>query len=243
MKLHKLLTLNGEPLSLVSDDVRLFLFSPGTAAFNVNHASVITSGIVQFSAGYDATKLEPVFTGIVENCFPIDKKQQTLFCRELTKTVNRILPLALRNCTLKAVLAEISKETALKFVTPDKDYSNKPAPVFYSVGSGYHCMDVLARTFQIPKMIWQQQGDGKVFVGSWEDSFFAGKPVDVPVEMRSKSGLSNSATLAAVPKFRPGVVMATGEVITSVHFSDVQMQIEWDKNPWGTRWKIKSTIS
>jgi hypothetical protein len=187
--------------------------------------------------------LDVVFTGIVENGFYIDKKQQTLFCRELTKTINRILPLALRNCTLKNVLAEISNETALKFVTADKEYSITPAPAFYSVGSGYHVMDALARTFQIPKMIWQQQGDGKVFVGSWGDSFFASKPIDVPVELRSKSGLSNSATLAAVTKFRPGVVLASGEIITSVHFSDVQMQIDWDKNPWGTRWINKSTVS
>lgn len=243
MKLHKQLTLNGEPLSLVSEDVRLFLFSPGTAAFNVNHQAVINGGIVQYAMGYDLSKLDVVFTGIVETCFAIDKKQQRMFCRELTKTVDRILPLALRNCTLKSVLAEISKETALKFVTPDKDYARTPAPVFYSVGSGYHVMDALARTFQIPKMIWQQQGDGKVFVGSWDDSFFAGKPVEVPVELRSKSGVSNSATLAAVTKFRPGVVLASGEVITNVHFSDVHMQIDWDKNPWGTRWKIKSTVS
>lgn len=242
MKLHKQLMLNGEPLSLVSDDVRLFLFSPGCAAFNVSHADAITGGIVQFCMGYDLSKLDVVFTGVVENCFAIDKKQQTMFCRELTKTINRILPLALRNCTLKMVLAEISKETALKFVAPDKDYSRRAAPAFYSVGSGYHCMDALARTFQIPKMIWQQQGDGKVFVGSWDDSFFAGKPIDVPVDMRSKSGLANSATLAAVTKFRPGIVMASGEIITSVHFSDVQMQIEWDKSPWGTRWINKSTV-
>jgi hypothetical protein len=243
MKLHKQLTLNGEPLLLVSDDVRLFLFSPGCAAFNVNQGAAITGGIVQFSMGYDLAKLDIMFTGVIENSFAIDKKQQTLFCRELTKTINRILPLALRNCTLKNVLTEISKETALKFSIPDKTYANTAAPVFYSVGTGYHAMDALARIFQIPKMLWQQQGDGKIFVGSWDDSFFVGKPVPVPVDMRSKSGLANSATLASIPKFRPGVLLSTGEIITSVHFSDVHMHIQWDKNPWGTRWINKSTVS
>ncbi len=241
MKLHKQLTFNGEPIPLVNDDVRLFLFSPGVALFHVNHSDALTSGIVQFSAGYDPAAMVPVFTGPIQKSFYVDKKQQALYCRELTSTLNRILPLALRNCTLNDVLAAISKDTALKFVTPEQDYSRTAAPVFYSVGGGYHAMDSLARVFRIKKPIWQQQGDGKVFVGSWEHSFFAGKPVPVPVEVRSKSGISNSCELVAAPRFRPGIVMESGEVITAVHFKEAQMYIEWDKNPWGTRWNVKST--
>lgn len=241
MKLHKTLTLNGNPVQLVREDVNLFLTSPGAAVFHINHSEVITGGIVQFSAGYDAGALVPIFTGVIHNSYFVDRLQQAVYCRELTSTLNRIFPLALRNCTLADVLAVISKETSLKFVTPEQDYARTPVPVFYSVGGGYHLMDSLARIFRIPKPIWQQQGDGKIYVGSWDHSFFAGRPVPVPVEVRSKSGIANSARLVAAPRFRPGVVMDSGEIITKVQFTDAQMQIDWEKNPWGTRWKLKST--
>lgn len=242
MKLHKVLTINGRAIPLVRDDVHLFLSSPGTAVFYINNSEAINTGLIQFSAGYDPSALIPVFTGAIEKSFFVDRQQQAVYCRELTRTLNRILPIALRNCTLNDVLAQISKDTSLKFVTPEQDYAHTPAPVFFSVGGGYHVMDSLARVFRIKKPIWQQQGDGKIFVGSWEHSFFAGKPVPVPVEVRSKSGISNSCELVAAPRFRPGVVMDTGEVITKVQFTETKMYLEWDKNPWGTRWNLKSTV-
>lgn len=242
MKLHKVLTINGQAIPLVRDDVHLYLFSPGTALFYVDAGETITSGMVQFSAGYDPAALVPIFTGAIQKSFYVDREQQALYCRELSNTLNRILPLSLRNCTLATVLAAISKDTALKFVTPEQDYSRTATPVFYSVGGGYHVMDSLARVFRIPKPIWQQQGDGKIFVGSWEHSFFSNKPVNVPVNIRSKSGAANSCELVASPRFRPGVVLDSGEVITKVQFKESQMYLEWDTNPWGTRWKIKSTV-
>lgn len=242
MKLHKSITVNGEPVQLIKDDIHLYLRAPGTALFHINHGELIQGGVVQFSAGYDPTALIPIFTGAVHNSFFVDQKQQAIFCRELTGTLNRMLPIALRNCTLNDVLAAISKETALKFVTPEQPYATTPAPVFYSVGGGYHVMDSLARVFRITKPVWQQQGDGKVFVGSWNHGFFANKPVSVPVEMRKASGVANNCQLAASPRFRPGVLLDTGEVITKVQFTDVHMHLEWEANPWGTRWKNKSTV-
>lgn len=240
MKLHKLLTINGTAVELNTDDVRLNLFTPGRAAFTFIGAKA--SGVVQFSIGYKPDALSVIFTGFIENSFAVDKKQQCIFCRELSAALNRVMPLSLRNCALPDVLAGISKTTAVTFVHPPQDYCKTKAPAFYSIGNGYHCMDSLARVYRIPQMIWQQQGDGNVFVGAWQHSYWAGKEIELPVEWQAASGIANSAKVPAVPSIRPGVKFTSGGIITGVNFSDAHMELEWDNNPWGTRWINKSAV-
>lgn len=242
MKLHKLLTINGEPVQMNTDDIRLNLFTPGRAAFTVS-SDVPVQGVAQFSFGYSPDRLQLLFSGYVENSFAIDKKQQQLFCREFSASLNRILPINLRNCALPDVLASINATTALNFVHPAQDYATRKVPAFYSIGNGYHCMDALARTYRIPEMIWQQQGDGKVFVGAWADSYWAGKEIALPVEWQAVSGIANSAKVPVVPSIRPGVKFTNGAIITEVNYGITHMELSWVKNPWGTRWINKSAVS
>lgn len=98
--------------------------------------------------------------------------QQILVCRELAAILANPLPLNLRHFDLRGVLAAISSKTGLCFRVPERPYAQTKAPLFYSLASGYLAMDSLAQVFSIPDFIWQQQGDGEVFVGSWADSFF-----------------------------------------------------------------------
>lgn len=241
MKLHKHLTINGGAVTLNTDDLRLDLFNPGRGVFDVETTADI-KGLVIFSAGYDPQQLQQVFYGYVENTFTIDKNQQRVFCRELCATLSRLVPVSLRNVTITDILRAISAETGLQFVTPDQPYTKKTTPVFYSIGSGYSCLDSLAEVFSIPQFIWQQQGDGKVFVGSWQDSFWAGKNVPLPVEIQAQSGLANSARIGCMPKLRPGVFLNGQHYVTKVHWDGQQQNIEWDKNPWGTRWTNRSSV-
>jgi hypothetical protein len=241
MKLHKLLTINGEPVAMNTDDVRLNLFSPGRAAFTVASSDKIT-GIVQFSVGYKPNALSALFSGYVENSFQIDKKQQQIFCREFSAALNRILPINLRNCSMAEVLQSIHATTAVEFVHAQQTYAAVKAPAFYSIGNGYHCMDTLARTYRVPQMIWQQQGDGRVFVGAWEHSYWAGKEIDLPVEWQAASGVANSAVVPVVPSIRPGVKFTNGATVTDVSYGETHMDLAWAFNPWGTRWKNKSAV-
>jgi hypothetical protein len=241
MKLHKLLTINGNAVEMNTDDVRLGLFKPGRAAFRVTSAEPI-KGIVQFSIGYKPSELHALFTGYVENSFAIDKKQQQIFCREFTAALNRILPINLRNCSMADVLKSIHDTTAVNFVLPPQAYAQRRAPVFYSVGNGYHCMDALARIYRVPRFVWQQQGDGKVFAGSWEHSYWAGKEIALPVEWQAVSGISNTAKVPIVPSIRPGVKFTNGAIITEVGYGDTHMELNWEQNPWGTRWINKSVV-
>jgi hypothetical protein len=239
MKLHKKIAIAGVAYELTTADIRLDLFNPGRAVFDVV-ADAALKGLVLFTAGHDPQQLQQVFYGYVENSFAIDKKQQRIFCRELCATLSRLVPVSLRNITLVDVLAAIAQETGLKFVTPEQDYTTKPAPAFYSMSSGYGCMDSLARVFGIPQFIWQQQGDGNVFVGSWQHSFWQGRDVELPLDMQAASGLANNAKIACIPKLRPGVFINSESYITKVHWDGEQQNISWDKNPWGTAWTNRS---
>lgn len=89
-------------------------------------------------------------------------------------------------------------------------------------------MDSLARVFNIPDFIWQQQDGGEVFVGSWADSFFdVRSPLRLPVELFEDYQGNQSAMIAALPGLRPGATINHGERITSVALIDNQTAIRW----------------
>ena len=137
-------------------------------------------------------------------------------------------PLNLSHVDLCAVHAEISIHTNLCFRVPDCSYGCVKAPFFYILAAGYQAMDSLARVFNIPDFIWQQQGDGEVFVGSWADSFFGVRsPLQLPVELFDDYQGNQSAKIAALPGLRPGATINHGERITSGALIDNQITIRW----------------
>jgi hypothetical protein len=227
MKLHKLLTIDGAVYPIVKDDVRLDLKSPGRALFTIQ-ASAQVKGLVMFDIGYNESVLQRHFIGYVERCTPANNVQQVVFCRELAAVLGDALPLNLRHVDLRAVLAEISSKTGLRFRVPDQAYTKVKAPFFYSLAAGFQAMDSMARIFGIADFMWQQQGDGEVYVGSWADSFFGARsPLQLPIELFSDYQGSDNALVAALPGLRPGATINQGERITSVTLVDTQMAIKW----------------
>ena len=227
MKLHKELAINGVPYVLVKNEVRLDAKSPGRATFTIQ-ASAPVKGLVTLDIGYNGNTLQRHFIGYVERSTTASSTQQVLFCRELAAILANPLPLNLRHIDLRAVLVEISQHTGLRFRVPDKPYAGGKAPFFYNLAAGYQAMDSLARVFNIPDFIWQQQGDGEVFVGSWADSFFGVRsPLQLPVELFNDYQGNQSAMIAALPGLRPGATINNGERITSVALIDNQMAIRW----------------
>ena len=227
MKLHKELAINGKPYALVKNEVRLDAKSPGRATFTVQ-ASAPVKGLVTLDIGYNDSTLQRHFIGYVERSTTASSGQQVLFCRELAAILANPLPLNLRHVDLRAVLVEIGQHTGLRFRVPEQPYASVKAPFFYSLAAGYQAMDSLARVFNIPDFIWQQQGDGEVFVGSWADSFFGVRsPLQLPVELFDDYQGNQSAMIAALPGLRPGAAINHGERITSVALIDNQMAIRW----------------
>ncbi|WP_460105711.1 hypothetical protein [Pseudomonas sp. S3_H06] len=227
MKLHKVLAINGAPIALVKEDVRLDATSPGRANFTVQSSAAL-KGLVTLDIGYNQSTLQRHFIGYIERCTAANAVEQTLFCRELTAVLANPLPMNLRHVDLRAVLAEISEQTGLRFRVPDRPYAGIKASYFYSLAAGYQAMDSLARVFGIPDFTWHQQGNGEVFVGSWADSFFGIRaPLQIPTELFDGYQGNQSAMVAALPGLRPGATINNGERVTSVALANDQMAIRW----------------
>lgn len=227
MKLHKVLSVGGAVLPLIQDEVRLQLKHPGRASFTVQAGNSV-KGLVTLDIGYNESQLQRHFIGYVERSTAVNGQQQILFCRELATVLEQPLPLNLRHVSLQAVLEEVSQKTGLRFRVPAQAYAQVKTPYFYSLGGGYQAMDNLAKVFSVPDFIWQQQGDGEVFVGSWVDSFFGARsPLQLPIELFDGYQGNQSATISALPGLRPGATINQGERITSVTLAGNQMAIRW----------------
>ena len=227
MKLHKVLTIGGVVVALVNDDVRLDLKSPGRATFTIQ-AGAQVSGLVTLDIGYNESALQRHFIGYVERCTAANGVEQIVFCREVASVLAKSMPMNLRHVDLRAVLADISSKTGLRFRVPDQPYTKVKAPYFFSLAAGYQAMDSMGTVFGIPDFIWQQQGDGEVFVGSWADSFFGVRPaLQLPVSLFDGYQGNQSAMVAALPGLRPGASINQGERITSVTLAGTQMAIRW----------------
>ncbi|WP_444896959.1 hypothetical protein [Microbulbifer sp. SSSA005] len=170
----------------------------------------------------------------VTNSTVIDNDRKKLLCRELTASLAQLLPLAERYVTLAGVLGVVSAKTGLQFVIGTGSYTDNKAPAFYSAGTGYWVMDNLADAFEIPQCIWQQQGDGKVFVGSWVDSYWAGSSLELPTGFATDFGISNRAKVACIPRLRPGVFL-NGSYATKVELAGNFMNLTWSANPWNNK--------
>lgn len=225
MKIIKILKVNNEEVGLISEDLRLELSSPGRATFVVR-ANQPLSQIVTFDAGWSDGQVWRVFVGYIESSITINQQQQKLFCRELTATLNRDLFLALRRVTLKDVTNRLNELTNLNFALPDADYCRQQSPFYYHLGDGYQAMDNLGRVYQIPFFIWQMQGNGTVYVGSWVHSRWASRPIELPDKLFTRHLSFTSARLPMTPGIRPGVKFNRG-LIHSVQLTDDFMDIAW----------------
>lgn len=222
MKLRKKLTVNGEPVGLIEEDVRLAVNSPGRAMFRVR-AGAPLSGVVRFDIGYSTQAGDQrFFTGYVEASHTVDGAQQRLMCRELAAGLRAVLPLSLRHPTLKDVLAAYTEATGLVFRVPDRPYADRKAACFQTLGSGCHGMDSLGAVFGIEDALWQQQGDGSVYVGAWKDSRWATRPVTVEETWFSGVTGDGGRKLPALPALRPGVVL-NGRRVRTLQFRGHEM--------------------
>lgn len=230
MKLHKMLSINGLPFDVFSDEVRLDLRTPGRALFRIK-ADAPQRGLVTLDLGYNDRPLQRHFLGYIEQCTSANPQEQVMVCRELAAILNYSLPLALRHADLRSVLSEISRLTGLRFRVPQADYAMTRVPCFYSLGTGIQALDSLAHVFAIPDFIWHQQGDGEVYVGSWVHSYWGSRPaLQLPVELFDAYQVNQSAEVAALPGLRPGALINQGQRLTTVTLAGTQMVLKWKKS-------------
>lgn len=224
MKLQKRILVAGSELPLVSEDIRLDIDRPGRAIFQVRTAEQL-SGAVSFALGwhFDAV-LTLFFTGEVERSVPMDSTQQRLFCREVSARLDAAHRLALRHPTLRDVLAAYAARTGLRFIVPDRAYASTRVPYFGVLGSGFHGMARLGEVFSIPDYFWQTQGDGQVFVGSWEDSRWPKRAVELPESVHSQATAGGNQNIPAMPALRPGAIL-NGRRVLSLRLAGHEMGV------------------
>jgi hypothetical protein len=120
------------------------------------------------------------------------------------------------------VLQAYTDATGLEFIVPEKSYAERRVPCFQALGSGAHGLDSLGSVFGIEAYMWNQQADGRVFVGSWQDSRWASRPVTVPEQWFQKVGNTGSKRMAAIPALRPGVRL-NGQYVTKLQLTGHEM--------------------
>lgn len=227
MKLLQALHINNTLYPVVEEAIQLDLSTPGRAQFviDTNGQAIQPKQVVSFSLGYvQHDTMSRLFLGYVEKVTTIDKRCR-VFCREFSAALNNPLPLALRHVTMVDVLTAISEKTGLNFNAGEGPYHAVKIANFYNMGSGYAALDSLAGVFNIPDYFWQQQGNGVVYAGSWQDSRWSSRSVTLD-EALFYDHRSHSATVVAIQALRPGVKL-NGKVIKHVAFAGNHMDIEW----------------
>ncbi|MFW5487380.1 MAG: hypothetical protein ACNI3A_02995 [Desulfovibrio sp.] len=122
-----------------------------------------------------------------------------------------------------------NEKTGLFFVVPEQKYATRRVPCFQTLGNGYHGLDSLGAVFGIENYIWQQQADGAVFVGSWNDSRWASRPVEIAEKLFTRVDANGAKVLPAVPTLRPGVRL-NEQYLTSLRLAGHEMVVQCGKS-------------
>lgn len=220
------LYLSGEEVQVTDVNIMLELSAAGRGFITVKTDADYAGKLVRMDAGYPELLLR-YFTGYVERAQPSANGFQRLLVRELTGVFEKPWPCSFQHPTLRTITDYLEKESGLTFDVPASGYADKPIPHFTHNGTGYQLLANLGNVFSIPDYIWQQLPDGTVFVGSWPDSLFAEKPVEIPNEFATGQAGGNSMTIPMVQSLRPGV-KANGQRLTKVNLNNEDMTLTWE---------------
>lgn len=229
MKLARTLTITDKTYPLIEERVLLELNGSGRAQFMIDAggAAIPRFSAIALDIGYTQhDAMSRLFLGYVDQVVKVDAKRVRLFCRELSAILQARLPMELRHPTLVDVLKSVHGATYLNFSIPEKKYSTTKVPHFKNLGNGYQAIDTIGRVFAIDDYIWQQQGNGVVYAGSWADSRWPDRAVEFPESMFKAHLSSQSAEISAVPELRPGAVV-NGKRVLKVEFAGNFMALTW----------------
>lgn len=225
MKIIKTVLLDGKEVPLQSEHIVLELNNSGRGFITVETDAPCVGKSVVFEMGeYDA--YYKWFDGFVEQEQPAENGYKRLFIREKVAIFERSLNCSHRHITLKALCEWLTDERGLSFKVPDEAYSSTPIPLFTHTGSGYQLLHNIGRQFNIPNFMWQQSPDGSVYVGAWEHSRWAERPVEIE-SRETLEQMSNSITVPISARLRPGSLV-NGKRIQRVRLNGDAYVLEWD---------------
>jgi hypothetical protein len=234
INLVKRLELGGQVYPVVADEVRLALNGVGRGQFHVRAEEPIEAGVLaRYTLALDG-RAYPVLLGAVTEPSQRGPGLWRVSVRELAAALERPAHLALRHVTPAQVLAALDDETGLRFLLPAAgSYLAERQPYFYAQGDGRAALAQMGEVWQVPRAVWAQLPDGRIYWGDWAASPFNTAPLTIPAGLVvERDELGGSLELPAVPALRPGMVVElAGEglrfLVQSVTFREDRTRLEW----------------
>ncbi|MCL1123515.1 hypothetical protein [Shewanella surugensis] len=228
MKLTKRLTIGSTIYPLSDYRLVLELSAGGRGIFETvtSKLGALKHGqIVSLDIGYN-NQLQRYFSGYISKVTQSANGSTRFSVRELSGILAERMPMSILHATFRQVITQLSTLSGLSFVILESaDYVDKPIANFTSQGTGYQLLKNVARAFNVPEFVWYQQQNGQIFVGGYQDSRWANRPVDIPSRFSQQQN-SNSWQLLAMPSMRPGVLV-NGHRVKQVEFNDDTMTLTW----------------
>lgn len=223
MKHSERLYVGNTQAEVISATCYLSFRNPGTAQF-ITDIEPKVGQLVAYECGFNG-ELTRWFTGYVDSYKAVNDNVYSLFCRELSALLRHPMTLFYQHVTLRDILDGLHIKTGLDFVIPEKTYADTPSACITNHGNGYALMDSLGAVFGIDKYTWQQQGDGRIFVGSWQDSIWAKHNLPMPAHLIENAAI-DTATFPLVPALRPGAIV-NGQRVRNIQLHKDKMVVTW----------------
>lgn len=231
MKINKYITINDKNIQIINCNIVLELNTCGRGFITIPAKSndFIINKIVAINIGY-GNELQRFFTGYVESEQNAANNTKKIFIRELIGCYQQNIECSFQHPTLKTVTDYLCEKFRLSFELPHTNYTSTKIPHFKHSGTGYHLLKEIGRAFNIPNYTYYQTPTGKIYCGSYNDSYFYDKNIELGERLNkiaSSTAGSNIIEIPLVPKLRPGVKINSKKV-SIVNLIDDNMTITFE---------------
>lgn len=214
MRISKRLLINGRPLPLASDYVRLRLSRIGEGIFEVlEEPRGLQRALVEFYVSVGETQEFLVLTGAVTATRRTAPGRVRIDVRELSTVLDTTIILNLMHCTARQVVAKIERETGLRFLLPaGAAYLDERRVRFQFYGRCRDALEVAAKKWEIDEAVWFQLPDGRMYWGHWALGPYNKAPLPIEANLIiERDAERRTLTLPYIPALRPGMVVQADE--------------------------------
>ena len=232
MRLSKRLLINGHPIPLASDYVRLQLSEVGTGIFEVlEERPRLQRSLAELYVSVGEGQEYLVFTGAVTETRKLAQGRVRLDASELCAVLDLQLVLNLMHCTPRTVIAKIESTTGLRFLLPaGAEYLDERHIRFRSYGTCRQALAALAKTWELEDAVWFQLPDGRMYWGHWAAGPYTKAPLPIGSDLiTERDAERRTLVLPYIPALRPGMVVQSDFRfrIDTLVYSGEQARVTW----------------
>lgn len=232
MRITKRLLINGRPVALASDYVRLHLSDVGAGIFEVlERPPALARALVELYAGVGDTQEYLVLTGAVSETRETAPGRLRIDVNELCTVLERTLVLNLRQCTAREVIARIERETGLRFLLPaGAAFLDHRRLSFQSYGSCRLALERIKKAWEVDDAEWYQLPDGRMFWGPWRLGPYTKAPLPIGSDLiLERDPARRTLVLPYIPALRPGMVVQSDFRfrIDGIVYSGETARVDW----------------